>query len=106
MKNAGKNATAPPDPARALRAELARKIAFSIGSRERLITDVPGLLLSRRTAPAAPAPATYQPSLAVGARGGNGADLGGRPLIFVGCGYRLRAPVLQVICHVIAAVEQ
>ena len=106
MKNAGKNATAPPDPARALRAELARKIAFSIGSRERLITDVPGLLLSRRTAPAGPAPATYQPSLAVVAQGRKRADLGGTTFIFDESRYLLTSLDLPVICNVIEASEQ
>ena len=42
-----------------LRAKLARKIASYVGQREKLITDVPGLLLSRRTAPTAPCSATY-----------------------------------------------
>ncbi|PYT55139.1 MAG: AraC family transcriptional regulator [Acidobacteria bacterium] len=106
MKNASKNATAPPDPARVLRAELARKIAFSIGSRERLITDVPGLLLSRRTAPAAPAPATYQPSLAVVAQGRKRADLGGTTFIFDESRYLLTSLDLPVICNVIEASEQ
>ena len=65
MKNASKNASPPPNRARELRSELARKIASFIGTKEKLITDVPGLLLSRRTAPTAPASATYEPSLAV-----------------------------------------
>jgi len=77
MKNTSKGATLPPDRARELRKELARKIAFFIGSKERMITDVPGLLLSRRTAPTAPATATYEPSLAVVAQGRKRADLAG-----------------------------
>jgi hypothetical protein len=51
MKNSSKNASPPPNRARELRSELARKIASFIGTKEKLITDVPGLLLSRRTAP-------------------------------------------------------
>ena len=49
MKKTSKNVAPLLDRTRALRTELARKIAFFIGSRERLATDVPGLLLSRRT---------------------------------------------------------
>ena len=54
MKNANKNAAPSPDRTRQLREALARKIASFIGSQEKLITAIPGLLLSRRTAPSAP----------------------------------------------------
>jgi len=69
MKNLSKDLTPPQDRAQELLKGLAREIAFFVGSRERLITDVPGLLLSRRTAPTAPASVTYEPSLAVVAQG-------------------------------------
>lgn len=105
VKNANTNATPPPDQACALRRELARKIAFFIGSRERLITDVPGLLLSRRTAPTAPASATYEPSLAVVAQGRKRADLGGTTFIFDESRYLLTSLDLPVICNVIEASE-
>jgi len=82
MKNPSKSATPTPDRARELRTELARKIASFIGSAEKRITDVPGLLLTRRTAPTAPASATYEPSLAVVAQGRKRADLGGTTFIF------------------------
>ena len=39
---------------------------------------MPGLLLTRWTAPTAPASATYEPSLAVVAQGRKQADLGGK----------------------------
>jgi hypothetical protein len=83
MKNVRKNASPPPNRARELRSELARKIASFIGTKEKLITDVPGLLLSRRTAPTAPASATYAPSLAVVAQGRKRADLGGNTFIVI-----------------------
>jgi AraC-like DNA-binding protein len=89
-----------------LRKELALKIAYFIGSRERLITDVPGLLLSRRTAPSAPATATYEPSLAVVAQGRKRATLAGTTFIFDESRYLLTSLDLPVICNVIEASEK
>ncbi len=105
MTNASKSATPSPDQTRALRTELAHKIASSIGSQERLITDIPGLLLSRRTAPTAPASATYEPSLAVVAQGRKRADLGGTTFIFDESRYLLTSLDLPVTCNVIEASE-
>jgi hypothetical protein len=62
--------------AQELRAELARKIALFVGSRENLATDIPGLTLYRRIAPTAPASVTYEPSVAVVAQGRKRVDLG------------------------------
>jgi hypothetical protein len=106
MKNPSKHATPTQDRARELRKELANKIAFFIGSRERLSTDVPGLLLSRRTAPTAPTSATYEPSLAVVAQGRKQADLGGTTFIFDESRYLLTSLDLPVICNVIEASEE
>jgi AraC-like DNA-binding protein len=106
MKYPSKNATPLKGRAPELRKELARKIAFFVGSRERLITDVPGLLLSRRTAPTAPASATYEPSLAVVAQGRKQANLGGTNFIFDQSRYLLTSLDLPVICNVIEASEQ
>jgi AraC-like DNA-binding protein len=86
--------------------ELATKIAFFVGSQERLITSVPGLLLSRRTAPTAPASATYEPSLAVVAQGRKQANLAGTNFIFDQSRYLLTSLDLPVICNVIEASEQ
>ncbi len=86
--------------------ELASKIAFFVGSKERLLTDVPGLLLSRHTAPTAPASATYEPSLAVVAQGRKQANLGGTNFIFDRSRYLLTSLDLPVICNVIEASEQ
>jgi AraC-type transcriptional regulator N-terminus len=86
--------------------ELASKIAFFVGSKERLLTDVPGLLLSRRTAPTAPVSATYEPSLAVVAQGRKQANLGGTNFIFDQSRYLLTSLDLPVICNVIEASEQ
>jgi AraC-like DNA-binding protein len=106
MKKPNKSAASPPDPARELRKELARKIASFIGPKEKLITDVPGLLLTRRTAPTAPASATYEPSLAVVAQGRKRADLGGTTFIFDESRYLLTSLDLPVICNVIEASEE
>ncbi len=106
MKNNSKNATPPPDQFRVLRTELARRIASFVGSKEKLITDIPGLLLSRRTAPTVPASATYEPSLAVVAQGRKRADLGGTTFIFDESRYLLTSLDLPVICNVIEASEE
>jgi AraC-like DNA-binding protein len=105
MRNSSKSATFPPDRTHELRTELARKIASFIGSAEKRITDVPGLLLTRRTAPTAPASATYEPSLAVVAQGRKRATLGGTTFIFDPSRYLLTSLDLPVICNVIEASE-
>ena len=105
MKNPSKSAALPPDRTRELRSELASKIALFIGSSEKLITDIPGLLLSRRTAPTAPVSATYEPSLAVVAQGRKQATLAGTTFIFDESRYLLTSLDLPVICNVIEASE-
>lgn len=105
MRSLSKSATLTPDRARELRTELARKIASFIGSAEKRITDVPGLLLTRRTAPTAPASATYEPSLAVVAQGRKRATLAGTTFIFDPSRYLLTSLDLPVICNVIEASE-
>jgi AraC-like DNA-binding protein len=105
MKNASKMPTTLAGRTHELRKELARRIAFFIGSRERMITDVPGLLLSRRTAPTAPDWATYEPSLAVVAQGRKRATLAGTTFIFDESRYLLTSLDLPVICNVIEASE-
>jgi len=105
MNNTRKSLTPSHDRAQELRAELAQKIASFIGSAEKRITDVPGLLLSRRTAPTAPASATYEPSLAVVAQGRKRATLAGTTFIFDQSHYLLTSLDLPVICNVIEASE-
>ena len=105
MKNLSESATFLPDRTHELRTELARKIALFIGSAEKRITDVPGLMLTRRTAPTAPASATYEPSLAVVAQGRKRATLGGTTFIFDPSRYLLTSLDLPVICNVFEASE-
>src|SRR5271167_1462677 len=105
MRKTNKTATLLPVRARELRKDLARKIASFVGPKEKLITDIPGLLLTRRTAPTAPASATYEPSLAVVAQGRKRATLAGTTFIFDQSRYLLTSLDLPVICIVIEASE-
>ena len=88
-----------------LRAELAKKIAWFIGSSERLITEVPGLLLVRRTAPSAPCSGTYTPSLIVVAQGSKRVDLGHTTFIYDRSRFLLTAIDLPIISQVVEASE-
>ena len=107
MNMNGKHSGAPP-AARSiqeLRAELAKKIAWFIGSSERLITDVPGLLLVRRTAPTAPCPGTYTPSLIVVAQGSKRVDLGQTTFTYDRSRFLLTAIDLPIVSQVVEASE-
>lgn len=73
-----------------LRAELAKKIAWFIGSSERQITEIPGLVLVRRTAPAAPCSGTHTPSVIVVAQCSKRVDLG-QTIVLASLGGRLSA---------------
>src|SRR4051812_24381786 len=52
-----------PRPAKQTPTRVGSQVCFFVGSGESLIPDFPGLPLSRHTAPTAPAPATYEPSV-------------------------------------------
>jgi len=88
---------------REVRAELAHKIAAFVGSQERVVTDIPGLSLYRRTAPSGPCPVTYQPSLAVMAQGRKRIDLSGTSMIFDESRYLLTSIDLPVVSRLIEA---
>ena len=107
MNRNGKPHSAPP-AVRSIqewRAELAKKIAWFIGSSERLITDVPGLLLVRRTAPSAPCSGNYTPSLIVVAQGSKRVDLGQTTFIYDRSRFLLTAIDLPIISQVVEASE-
>jgi AraC-like DNA-binding protein len=106
MKDTQAQAAQLPDRTHALRAELARKIAFFIGPQERLMTDIPGLLLARRTAPTARCSMTYQPSVAVIAQGRKSVELGGTTFIYDASRYLLTSVDLPVISRVVEASEE
>jgi AraC-like DNA-binding protein len=88
-----------------LRAELARKIAWSIGSSERQITAVPGLLLVRRTAPTPPCSGTYQPGVIVVAQGRKRVDLGQTTFIYDQSRFLLTSIDLPIVSQVVEASE-
>ncbi len=87
------------------RKELARRIALFMGSAEKRITDVPGLVLSRRTAPTTPMSGTYEPSLAVVAQGRKRVDLGQTTFIFDESRYLLTSVDLPIVGQVLEASE-
>jgi AraC-like DNA-binding protein len=107
VKNPSKNASPPQNRAHELRAELAHKIASFVGSAEKLITtNIPGLMLSRRTAPTAPASVAFEPSLAVVAQGRKRIDLGRTTFIFDQSRFLLTSLDLPVISQVIEARKE
>src|SRR5260370_42421364 len=103
MKNRRNSAPPAPDRVHELRTELARKVAFSIGSAEKRITDIPGFTLTRRTRPMAPASGTYEPSLAVVAQGRKRGNLGRTTFIFDKARFLLTPLDLPIIGPVIEA---
>ena len=106
MRKPNKSAISSSNRANELRKHLARKIAFFAGAGETVITQVPGLRLTCRTAPSAPASCTYEPSLAVVAQGRKRADLAGTTFIFDQSRYLLTSLDLPVICNVVEATER
>ena len=88
-----------------LRAELASKIARSIGSSERQVTPIPGLLLARRTGPNAPCSGTYEPSVIVVAQGRKRVDLGQTTFIYDQSRFLLTAVDLPIVSQVVEASE-
>ena len=88
------------------RAELARKIALFMGSEEKRVTDIPGLIVVRRTAPTAPCSLTYQPSVAVIAQGRKRVELGRNVFIYGPSRFLLTSVDLPVISRVVEASEE
>jgi AraC-like DNA-binding protein len=105
MKSPRNSPTPLPNRVRELRTELAHRIAFSIGSAEKRVTDVAGLLFVRRTGPTVPESVTYEPSLAVVAQGRKRADLGPTTFIFDESRFLLTSLDLPVVSQVIEASE-
>jgi AraC-like DNA-binding protein len=86
-----------------LRTELAKKIAWFIGSAERRVTEVPGLLLVRRTAPSAPCSGTYTPSVIVVAQGSKRVDLGQTSFLYDRSRFLLTSIDLPIVSQVVEA---
>src|SRR6202163_4400188 len=106
MKNRSRSASLLADQAHELRAELARKIALSIGSAENRATDIAGLALHRRTAPTAPCSMTYQPSVTVIAQGRKRVELGRNVFIYDASRFLLTSVDLPVVSRVIEASKE
>ena len=88
-----------------LRTELANKIAWFIGSSERLITEIPEVMLVRRTAPSAPCSGTYTPSVIVVAQGSKRVDLGQTTFIYDQSRFLLTSIDLPIVSQVVEASE-
>jgi len=94
------------DPAQKLRVELARKIALFMGAAEKRVTDIPGLMLVRRTARTAPCSMTYEPSVTVIAQGRKRVELGRNVFIYDASRFLLTSVDLPVVSRVVEASEQ
>src|SRR5271169_7024085 len=106
VTNTSKHGSPTVDRARELRSELARKIASFMGSEENRATDIPGVTLHRRTAPTAPCPMTYQPSVTVIAQGRKRVELGRNIFIYDDSRFLLTSVDLPVVSRVIEASEE
>jgi AraC-like DNA-binding protein len=107
MNMNGRHSGAPP-AARSiqdLRAELTRRIAWFIGSSERQITEVPGMVLVRRTAPTAPCSGTYTPSVIIVAQGSKRVDLGQTTFTYNQSRFLLTSIDLPIVSQIVEASE-
>src|SRR5438552_14016838 len=106
MKNTKENATLKANPARELRAELARKIASFIGSEQNRITEIPGVSLHRRTSPTPPCRTTYHPGVLVVAQGRKQVNLGRTSFIYDESRFLLTAVDLPIVSWVAEATQE
>src|SRR3984885_4930916 len=86
--------------------ELAKKISNSLGDSAERATEVPGLILYRRTAPTVPNPSTYEPSLLVIVQGRIRVGLGKANYVFGRSRFLLTSLELPVVSQVITASEK
>jgi AraC-like DNA-binding protein len=103
MKNSPGNATPCLERTPELRAELGRKIALYMGSAERRVTEIPGLIVVRRTEPGSPSCMTYEPSIAVIAQGRKRVELGRTTFLYDETRYLLTSVDLPITSQVIEA---
>src|SRR6266581_1384903 len=106
MKNTKEKNTLNANPARELRAELARKIASSVGNEENRITEIPGVSLHRRTSPTPPCRTTYHPGVMVVAQGSKQVNLGRTSFIYDASRFLLTAVDLPIVSWVAEATEE
>jgi AraC-like DNA-binding protein len=100
--------SSPPATNRAgeLRSELARKIAYLMGSSETRTGEIPGVSLHRRTAPTDPCPATYEPGVFVIPQGKKEVQLGPNSFIYDASRFLLTSIDLPIVSRVVEATEE
>ena len=87
--------------------ELAGSISKALGGASTLSTEVPGLTLYRNTAPTAPNPCTYEPSLLLIPQGKKRVDLGKQSYVFGESTFLLTSIELPIVSRVcVASVEK
>jgi AraC-like DNA-binding protein len=106
MKNASARAVQAPARGQELKSELASKVAWLIGSAEKLTTAIPRLTLHRRTAPTTGCPVTYEPSVIVIPQGRKEVQLGNKTLTYDSSRYLLTSLDLPTIARVVEASEE
>src|SRR5271156_5733026 len=89
-----------------MRTELARKIADRAVAEGDTSTEIPGLMLYRRSAPTACASAAYEPSLVVFVQGQKRINVGKTTYMCDGSNFLLTSVDLPVVSQVIAATEK
>jgi AraC-like DNA-binding protein len=89
-----------------MRTKLARKIADRAIAEGITFTEVPGLKLSRRSAPTACASAAYEPSLVVFVQGQKRINVGKTIYVCDGSNFLLTSVDLPVVSQVIAATKK
>jgi AraC-like DNA-binding protein len=103
MKNSTRDASPRAEPICALRSELARKIALTLGSAEKMITAIPGLSLHQRTGPTEPCAVAYAPGLIVMAQGQKRVELGPNTFIYDESRYLLTSLDLPAVSQLVEA---
>jgi AraC-like DNA-binding protein len=83
--------------------DLAGRIGKTLGASAELATKIPGLMLYRNTAPTAPNPCTYEPSLLVIPRGKKRIELSKKSYVFGQDKFLLTSVELPIISQVIVA---
>jgi len=87
--------------------ELAGSISKALDGAADVSTDVPGLALHRNTAPTAPNPCTYDPSLLIVPQGKKHVDLGKQSYVFGESTFLLTSIELPIVSRVcVASVEK
>ena len=106
MNKSKETTTVKANRARALRAELAQKIASFVSNQEKRITEIPGMSLHRRTSPTPPCRTTYHPGIIVVAQGAKQVNLGQKSFIYDESNYLLTAVDLPIVSWVAKATEE